>query len=205
MMGAPNRPDARLPARVTAAGRRAQAGGGTSLLAFLRDKRALGAVEFALIAPFMLILYMTGSEVSIAITLNRKVQHASSTINDLITQSSDVTTDDVNGIFNIAASIVQPYDSSLLKVRVSSIKIDATGKQTVEWSVGRGLTKLAAKSSYVLPTQFSGYINKYIMVAETAYDYTPLGGYGLTNVINMGETSYLNPRLGDKVTCGNCT
>ena len=46
---------------------------GSRILSFLRDKRAVAAVEFALILPFMLLLYLGTAELTYGLMANRKM------------------------------------------------------------------------------------------------------------------------------------
>ncbi|MEF2070743.1 TadE/TadG family type IV pilus assembly protein [Consotaella aegiceratis] len=171
---------------------------------FAADIAAVGAVEFALVAPLLLILYMGGSEAAVAVTINRKVQHTANTVNDLIAQTTSLTPDQVEGIFNISSAVMQPYDTDELRIKVTSVYIDATGKASAVWSCSRGMTKDHQGDTITLPSQFATSTDSYLMVAETRYGYTPLGGYGLQTPFDMGETSYLHPRIGTSVSCTDC-
>lgn len=178
---------------------------GSALRRFWSERAAIGAVEFALVAPFLLILYMGGSEVAIGVTINRKVHHAASTVDDLISQVTSVSKADIDGIFAISGAIVGPYDTSKVRLKVTSVHIDSQGKATVDWSHATANTTADKPGDpFALPAEFSTMTDHYLLVAVTQYNYVPLGGYGLTQPIQMGETAYLNPRIGDKVTCTDC-
>ena len=47
------------------------------------DRRAVSAVEFALLLPLMLTLFIGGNEVSQAMTIYRKISRTGSTLGDL--------------------------------------------------------------------------------------------------------------------------
>src|SRR3954470_20871040 len=89
------------------------------LLRFLRDKRGVSAVEFAMLLPLMITLYLGGVEVSSAIAVDRKVTQVARTLGDLVAQSTTLNATDMTNILNAASSVVQPYSSSLIKVTVS--------------------------------------------------------------------------------------
>ena len=47
------------------------------------NQSGVGAVEFALIAPVLIMLYMGSLEVSVAMSVNKKLARAASTVADL--------------------------------------------------------------------------------------------------------------------------
>lgn len=172
---------------------------------FARDRRAMGAVEFALITPFLMFLYLGGSQISMALTINRKVQHVASTINDLVTQSNTTTVDQIKGLINVATSIMTPYDMTPLGITVTQVAIDANGLSKVDWSVPTAnMPKLAKGALFPLPTDFKRFPNSFVIVAKTTYTFTPAAGNFVTGPISMGGTSYLKARNGDSVACSGC-
>ncbi|KQT53856.1 MULTISPECIES: TadE/TadG family type IV pilus assembly protein [unclassified Aureimonas] len=172
---------------------------------FARDRRAMGAVEFAMVTPFLLTLYLGGSQLSMALTIDRKVDNAAATINDLITQSNTTNTASIAGLMNVAKSILTPYDLAPLRTRITQVKIDDKGIAKVDWDYPTGgLPKLAKGSIFKLPTDFSSFPDRYLVVAQTSYTYTPVAGYFITGSIQMGGTTYLNPRNGTRIDCTDC-
>jgi Flp pilus assembly protein TadG len=101
---------------------------------FASDVRGVSAVEFALLLPLMLTMYLGGSEVSQALTTSRKVTLVSRTVADLASQSSKITDASMTNILNASAAVIAPYTGSKLKVTVSQVKIDGSGNATIEWS-----------------------------------------------------------------------
>src|SRR3954471_12271791 len=83
-----------------------------SLHRFRHDKRGVSAVEFAMLLPLMVTLYIGGVEVSSAIAVDRKVTLVARTLGDLVAQSTSVNDTDMTNILNAATSVVQPYSPS---------------------------------------------------------------------------------------------
>ncbi len=186
-----------------ARGRRGNPGQGR-VAKFRGATGAVAAVEFALIAPILLMLYMAGSEVAMAFTLNRKVQHTASTVNDLITQAPETTKAEVGAIFAVSSALVAPYDATKVAIKVTAVKINAEGGAFVSWSQARGSTPDASGGPFQLPADLAGLRSQSILVASTTYQYSPFGGYGLTTPFEMGGTYYLRPRVGTDVICTDC-
>jgi Flp pilus assembly protein TadG len=101
---------------------------------FRRDTRGVGAVEFALIAPLLLGLYITSFELTIGLSVSKRVTRTASTIADLVTQQSKVTKNDLAKMSTVANGMFTPYRPENLRVRVTGIKLDASGNPKVAWS-----------------------------------------------------------------------
>lgn len=164
----------------------------------LRDRSAVSAVEFALILPLMLTLYLGGIQISEALSINRKVSHVTSTLADLVTQSKALTDSDMQNIFDASSSVMAPYSATPLKITVSEIHIDNNGNATVVWSDARNATAPSVGSSVTLPTAIA-VANSYVVLAEAHYPFTPAIGYVLTGSFDLNSTYYLKPRLSDYI------
>ena len=163
------------------------------------DRSGVSAVEFAIILPIMLSLYIGGIQISDALTVSRKVSHVASSLGDLVTQASNITNNDMTNILDAAAAVMQPYSDDTLKIKVSGVTIDSTGKATVTWSDARNDTALTKNAVVTLPSGVSQK-SSFIVMAEIHYPYTPAIGYALTGTYDLNDHFYLRPRLKDTVT-----
>ncbi len=162
------------------------------------DRSGVSAVEFALILPLMLALYIGGIQVSEALSINRKVSHVTSTLADLVTQSKSLTNSDISNIFDASSSVMAPYSVTSLQITVSEIYIDKDGKATVQWSDARNATAPAKGSTVTLPAAVA-VADSYVVLAVAHYPYTPSIGYVLTGSFDLSSTYYLKPRLSDSI------
>src|SRR3954452_6823386 len=101
---------------------------------FARDRRGVSAVEFAMLLPLMITLYLGSVEISEGVGIDRKVTLTSRTVGDLASQVSSISNSDMTNLLNAASAVVVPYDLSKLKVTVSEVTIDANGAATIIWS-----------------------------------------------------------------------
>jgi Flp pilus assembly protein TadG len=183
----------------------------TLLHRFRRDDRGVSAVEFALIAPFMILLYFGLVELCQALIAERKANHVASSVGDLVAQSESVTKatgatgpTSLPDIYSIGVAIMAPFDTSSLQIRVTSVTSDANGKTLTDWSntYGGYSPALAKGAAVTLPMTLSA--GNSIIMADAKYKYTSPIGYVLPKVQNFSETFYLRPRRSDKVTCADC-
>lgn len=183
------------------------------VLADFRDEiRGVAAVEFALIAPLMLLLYVGTVEVSGALATNRKLSRVSSAIGDLVTQAECFTPSTLAAITEIGDDIMYPYKNSL-KLRITGIMIE-NGQAKVRWSKGYNLADLGVGSIYTVPNKIKTDGN-FLIAAYVKTTYTPAVGWIATHhigdisvdktAIEMEEEMFLRPRIGNEITLqGSC-
>jgi Flp pilus assembly protein TadG len=176
---------------------------------FARSQRGLSAVEFALILPILLTLFLGGTEITQAITIKRKVTIATRTIGDLVAQDISITNAEMTSILAATEAVLAPYSPANLRIVVSSIGIDNEGAAKIVWSdASAGATARAVNEPVTLPTGKDaagntapslGLKNATLIWTETEYDYTPTIGYVVTGTMELADHVYLRPRLTNKI------
>jgi Flp pilus assembly protein TadG len=166
------------------------------LSAFAWDRRGVSAVEFAMLLPFMLTLYLGSVEVSQGISIDRKVTLTSRTVADLVAQVATIDTAGVNAALGAATAIMAPFPDVDAKVTVSLVKIDANGNAKVCWSNTKNGT--ARSGSVTVPAALN-VPNTSLVWGEASYDYTPTIGYVVTNTMNLKDQIFMRPRLSESV------
>src|SRR5262245_40407300 len=106
----------------------------------MADDRGVSAVEFAVLLPLMLTLYLGGVEVSQAVGADRKVTLVARTTADLIAQAAAVSINDMTNVVDAGKAVAVPYSAAKLKVTLTNVTVDAQGKATVCWSYTSGGT-----------------------------------------------------------------
>jgi Flp pilus assembly protein TadG len=181
----------------------------------------VAAIEFAFVAPVLLILYFMTMEVSQAIETNKKVGRAASMIADLITQQPTTSTSELDAIMKIGEATIQPYHRSKLSVYTTGIQISDTLQSTVAWSrrmVTGGTPEpnpdLGPGDTISIPAELK-IPGTFLVRVQTKLVYQPVltwaaqgsGSHGFLKAfdkINMSEQYYLRPRMSDTVSCTNC-
>ncbi len=171
---------------------------------FARDRAGVSALEFALILPLMLALYIGGIQVSEGLSIDRNVAHVTSTLADLVTQSKSLSNSDIQNIFDASSSVMAPYSADTLQISLAEVYIDPKGNAKVQWSNARNTTAPGFGSSVTLPTAVS-VPDSYVMVASASYPYTPDIGYVLTGTFNLSSTYYLKPRISECISTSTYT
>ena len=168
-----------------------------------RDKRGVSAVEFAMLLPLMVTLYLGGVEISQAVAIDRKVTLISRTLADLVAQVTSVAASDMTNIMAASSAIIAPYNGNNLKITVSSVTIDGTGKATIAWSKTQNGTARTVGSTVTLPSALA-VPNTSLIWGEASYAYTPTMGYVITGTLTLSDQIYMSPRLSTSVACNAC-
>ncbi|WP_421792857.1 TadE/TadG family type IV pilus assembly protein [Hyphobacterium sp.] len=157
-----------------------------------REEDGVSAVEFALIAPVMVLLYLGMMEISLALSVDRKVTNAASALADLVAQDDVITDDEMTDILNAGSAIIQPFDAEEFSVRITSVSMSLTGEVEVDWSDARGMTARAEGSEPALP---GGILSpgRSVIWVEVAYAYeAPFEE--ITGNFDITEEFFLRPR-----------
>ncbi|MCE1234714.1 MAG: pilus assembly protein [Hyphomicrobiales bacterium] len=176
-----------------------------SLLSLLRDRRAVAAVEFALLLPLMLTLFIGGNEISTALAIYRKVGHTGSTLGDLVAQVSTLTAADMTDILAASSSVMTPYSASKAKMVISAVKYTTASGYKVCWSAAQNDSVWTSGSSppITLPT---GLVSdgEEVIVTRVQYSYTSpfstiMADIWGSGAITLSDLSYFRPRISTTV------
>ena len=171
-----------------------------ALRRLLADRRAVAAVEFALILPLMVTLFVAGNEISQALTIYRKVGHTGATLGDLSSASSTISTAEMTGILAAASAVMSPYATSNLKIVVSAVDYTGTAYK-VAWSTSQNDTAWTKNGAppITIPTGLitSG---QELIVVQVKYVYTSTVSTFMqdiwgTSSITLSDVSYFRPRI----------
>lgn len=167
---------------------------------FARDRRGVSAVEFALIAPLLILLFVGSFEITRAVNMNRQVSLLARTVSDFISQQEAVTVSDIQAIFKASSAVMYPYpvDDNSLKIHVESIEVgtdrDATAK--IKWSYEpRNATERAST--------YEGAPGQSVIKATVSYKPTFIFSFMIDRFdlsdFHLSETAYMAPRMGKPV------
>lgn len=181
----------------------------TTVSRFRKERDGVGAVEFALIAPVLIVLYVGSLETSVAMSVNKKISRASSSIADLVTQQTAVDKNFLKTMIDVAESVIAPFGINDLKIAVTGINIDASGNPKVAWSWNEAKGQPYAPGTAVtVPSQLKIASTFLVRTEVTMNHELMLILPGLKGVdaktLKMSKTYHLRQRIGDSVTCSNC-
>ena len=177
-----------------------------SLRRFGVNTAGVAAIEFAYLAPLLILATFGTFEVARAVLMHKRFQRVSAMVGDLVAREQQIGTNvnqaraEMDGIMASAQHVMKPFSTTTLKVSVMAIraKSDDATKTKIEWSYGfQGGAEPAQCANKGMPA--TGMItqgNAAIMV-EAQYTYTPLLANlvpGFSNAITWKDTITHSPR-----------
>lgn len=186
----------------------------TRLPLFRRHEGGVAAVEFALIAPLLVLLFFGTIELSNLLITDSKLRNVAASISDLLTQKSNgaVSAGDLN-IANLAAAQIMiplPVFGPRLAILMTTYRPTSTTAGNVLWSrlivggvVGNqqgtvmGLTTPNCANTGIptalLPKTDTSPFNDVLQVTAV-YDWTPWFATIFNTTIRLRSTNYNMPR-----------
>lgn len=165
-----------------------------ALRRFGGDTRGVSAVEFALILPVMVTIYLGSVDVTQILTADRKVTNVASSLADLVAQSTQIADSEVQNVFNAAMAIMDPLPTGTLSVIVTSVVMDENQNTVVDWSEASNASAYSQGQGITVPTGIIDAGSSVIM-AEVNYTYTsPVVTLVAGGAIDLEDKFYLRPR-----------
>ncbi len=168
------------------------------------DNCGVAAIEFALVLPLLLLLFLGGFEVSRFLLIHQKADRVAYTITDVVTQSTSITRNQLEQILHAATQIMQPFefaDSGI--VIISSIYQDNNSPTPIiRWQYSGG-GKLSRNSkigrnngSASLPNNLTLNNNENVIISEVFFTYTPIFPLEILPAVEIYKAITFKPRLG---------
>ncbi|MDQ0472419.1 Flp pilus assembly protein TadG [Labrys wisconsinensis] len=161
-----------------------------------------------MVLPLLVLLYVGGIAVTQGIMTDRKVILLARSLGDIVARGTTITASESTDVFNAASAVLAPYSAAttILRMRVSSVRINNKGTSCVVWSLSPNSGFARSPKDNVdstVPADLRASTSSFLILSEVQYDYTPIIGASLTGAITMHETLFLKPRQSAEVTSYN--
>ncbi|MEQ1929388.1 MAG: TadE/TadG family type IV pilus assembly protein [Parvularculaceae bacterium] len=171
------------------------------LVRFLRSSSGIAAIEFAFIAPVMILLFFGVVEGSNAFSVSRRVSLAVNTLADLTSQETQLTADQAGDLFTGVEQIVGQGDIAADIAIVSLIFDPDTDTVVVHWSRDN-----AGGQPYAPGTEYDGLTDATLLdesssliVGEISYTYESALTRHLLSPIDFEKSASRWPRRSARV------
>lgn len=173
-----------------------------------RNQSGVAAIEFAMLAPLLMLMTWGTLEISRAVMTYKRFQRVVAMVGDLVAREKQLGTTsteakaELAGIMEFAKNVMRPFSTTPLKVAVMSVRSapNPPNQTTIEWSYSfQGQPVSACPTPKGMPAGMITPGNAAIVV-EATYVYTPLlanlsagwGGWGAA--ITWTDTITNSPR-----------
>ena len=168
------------------------------------DQSGLAAIEFAIILPIMLLLFLGSFETTNLVLAYMKLEASAETAADLVAQTRVNTvlqSTDLTNITNAAKQVLSPLPTSgtLLKVAFASVTYN-TGSAVIDWHTevnsATPITTATIPNNVSLANlgnQTNGSTDSVIIVTLT-YSYSSPFTYVLSSSYTLTESAFNRPR-----------
>lgn len=172
------------------------------------DRRGVGAVEFAIIFPLLMALYITAFELTIGFSVYKRATRAAGSIADLVSQPQTVNKAYLGTMKDVAAAIFVPYGTTGLTLKITGIQVDANKVAKVSWSWDQNDKRPYPVNSIVVIPDNLRQANAFLIHAELTIPHTLLMVMSTLSSkltpITIGRDYYFAKREADPITCSDC-
>src|ERR1700757_7547 len=98
------------------------------------SRRGLASVEFALVAPFILMLMLAGADLTIFMRTKLRIDETATQVALDVTQYNNLYDSDFTGLYNAAQTVAGTTPvTGVLGTTIITGMINSSGKQTIAW------------------------------------------------------------------------
>jgi Flp pilus assembly protein TadG len=171
---------------------------------FLGSQRGVAAVEFAMIMPVLLILFLSTFDVGNAIIVYLKVRAATFELAAITNQYgtgsvAQISTSNMTAITGAVSQVMAPFNTTSTIVTISQIDATSNTKATVSWSYSVNGTKLSGTYTGLPKNMAKNTCNNkypcYFILSSVQYPYTPLFGSFMTGTLTLSDSLLVTPRV----------
>jgi Flp pilus assembly protein TadG len=175
---------------------------------FLINASGVAAVEFAFLAPLLMVMTFGTIEISRALMVNKRFQRATAMVADLIAREKQIgatpeeASQALTGMLVSAQHVMEPFSSTPLQIAITQLRASSTDAEDtkVEWAWSYHNMPIAdCGDKKSMPDKNMVSKGDAALVIEARYVYTPL----LTKVVpdiaksmTWSDTMTFSPRYG---------
>jgi len=171
-------------------------------LRLVRDRSGIAAVEFALVLPILLTLFLGSYELSSLLLAYLKLESAAESAADLVAQTVTGTvlqSTDFTNITNAVDQIMVPFATSgnSMKIAYASVTYN-TGSPVINWHTEvHGAPAISVSSlphGAAATNMGTNSTADSVVVAQVTYSYASPITYALATSYTLTEAAYVRPR-----------
>lgn len=183
----------------------------TALKRLREEKSGMGGVEFAIIAPLLLMLYITAFEVTVGLSVAKRATRTAGVVADLVSQSNEVVTkSSLATMGDLANAIFSPYSTTQMELEITRVDVDSAGKAKVGWVWAKsGKPSLTKNQSLTLPADMampgSALVHAKVTIPHKLLIFMPGLLPSRLRSYKISREYYYRERIEGAVLCSDCS
>lgn len=179
-------------------------------------RRGVVAIEFALVAPFILLMMLASADLTIFLRTAMRIDETATGLALVVTQYQNLYTSDFTGLFNAAQTIAGTTTvTGLFGATIITGIVNSSGKQTIAWqqrspsATFNSVFGTTVGAVPVLPNSYTLPAGRVLIAVEVFTTTTPwvfsAKLMGASSISSLRSYALYQPRLGSlaTVTSGN--
>lgn len=164
-------------------------------------KKGVAALEFAIIAPLLMVPLLLGSvDLIDVLGANKRAQNAAASLADVVARDTEISTPEVNGLWDGLEVLMYPNDAANMEIRITSVSIENSSTARVVWSEGHGGMTARTTGSTVTGLDARMMVpGTSLIMAETVYKHDAPLGFLFQSQVRMTHNAYRRSRLVDPI------
>lgn len=169
------------------------------LSSFAAANKGNAALEFAIIAPMMVMLLFGSVDLLDVLNANKRVQNVASSLADVVARDTEVSDAEITGLWSAVDVLMYPSNGDAVNIRISSIRIESASIARVVWSEGHGMD--ARQPGTTVDNLPAAMMNPgtSMILAETTFAYDSPLGFLLEEGVTLEHKAYRRSRLVDPI------
>jgi Flp pilus assembly protein TadG len=178
---------------------------------FFRRTDGITAVEFALVAPILILLLLGTFELSRFVWLEVKIDRTAVSLGDLLSRQDSLGEASISSLFEASELLMKPFPTGgLSKVIFTSLSPTSATDFTpvINWQRSGGgtlgetsrIAPCGTGQPAKLPAGTLGKNVPVVIVTEVFYSFTPITGQGVMKPHIIYRNSFFSPRIASLVT-----
>lgn len=171
-----------------------------TLRRFARENKGVAALEFAIIAPLLMVPLLLGTVDLIDVMgANKRAQNAAASVADVVARDTEISNAELAGMWRALDILMYPNDPGTMEIRITSISIVNASTAQVVWSEAHGGMTARTTGSTVSLDNRMMQVGTSIIMVESVYNYDAPLAFLFQNQVHMTHEAYRRSRLVDPI------
>lgn len=171
-----------------------------TLRRFACENKGVAALEFAIIAPLLMVPLLLGTVDLIDVMgANKRAQNAAASVADVVARDTEISNAELAGMWRALDILMYPNDPGTMEIRITSVSIVNASTAQVVWSEAHGGMTARTTGSTVSLDNRMMQVGTSIIMVESVYNYDAPLAFLFQNQVHMTHEAYRRSRLVDPI------